>query len=149
MRTLQSWWLVASAATILGGYSVATLRPTNVVTSRSAERSCDGRPMVAVDTILDSQDTLLRTVQPLGRTVPRYPSEMRSAGIAGRVVASFVIDTLGRVPAGGAWIHDETGPSFGNAVCAHLESARFAPLVVNGRRMSVRVQRWPVSFDIR
>lgn len=149
MRTPQSWWIIASAATVLGVYAAASPPQTNVVIPGSAERSCDGRPLVQVDTTIDSQDTLLKALRPRGRTAPQYPVDMRSAGIAGRVVASFVIDTLGRVPSGGAWIHDETGPSFGNAVCDYLKSARFTPLVVDGRRLSVRVQRWPVSFDVR
>jgi hypothetical protein len=112
-------------------------------------RSCDGRPFVDSDTIVDSVDPLLRMMRPAGEKAPKYPVDMRNAGVTGQVAASFVVDTLGRVPPGGVLIHVETRPSFGNAVCAHLFSARFTPLVVNGRRMSVRVENWPVSFDIR
>jgi outer membrane biosynthesis protein TonB len=126
----------------------ASPAPTNAAT-QAVERSCDGRPAVLVDTTVNSQDPLLRSVQPLGRRVPQYPEGMRSAGSSGRVVASFVIDTLGRVPSGGAWIHAETELGFGNAVCAHLASAQFAPLVVNGRRVSVRIQQWEVTFETR
>jgi outer membrane biosynthesis protein TonB len=112
-------------------------------------RSCDGRPFVESDTIVDSVDPVLRTMRPSGEKAPRYPADMRNAGVNGQVAASFVVDTLGRVPPGGVLIHVETRASFGNAVCAHLFSAKFTPLVVNGRRLSVRVENWPVSFDIR
>lgn len=112
-------------------------------------RSCDGVLAARADTAVDSKDALLASVQPInGRLTPVYPTELRSSGTSGRVIASFVIDTLGRVPPGGAWIQQETQRSFGEAVCTHLKRLRFAPLIVDGRRRSVRVLNWPTSFYI-
>ena len=101
------------------------------------------------DTILDAQDPILRNLRPAdARGTARYPVDMREAGISGEVIASFVVDTLGVVPRGGAWIQRETRTNFGDAVCAYLMRARFAPVVVNGKRMSVSVVNSPTTFEI-
>jgi outer membrane biosynthesis protein TonB len=137
-----------SIATFLLGCAAG--RPAaSTLTSRTDGRSCDGAAAPHADTTVDSRDPLLRTVQPTGaQRTPLYPAEMRTAGVSGRVIASFIIDTLGRVPAGGAWIQEETRPSFGDAVCAYLRRAEFSPLILHGRRLSVRVVDWPNAFEI-
>jgi outer membrane biosynthesis protein TonB len=141
--------MMANAAAVALGCAATIPHVTSVAPSGPG-RSCDGVSPVAADTILDSKDPLLRNVQPTGsRLTPRYPVDMREAGISGEVIASFVVDTIGNVPRGGAWIHSETRTSFGDAVCGHLKTLRFSPLVVNGKPVSVRVTNWPTSFDIR
>ena len=142
-------WMLASVATVALGCA-GTIPQVTSDAAPGLGRSCDGVSPVTADTVLDSKDPLLRNVQPTGsRLTPRYPVDMREAGVSGEVIASFVVDTLGSVPRGGAWIRFETRTSFGDAVCGHLKTLRFSPLVVNGRRMSVRVTNWPTSFDIR
>ena len=78
-----------------------------------------------------------------------YPATLRDALISGKVVTSYVVDTLGRVPPGGAWIHSETHRMLGDAVCAHMKTARYLPAQLNGRRISIRVLNYPVEFSIR
>jgi len=80
---------------------------------------------------------------------PRYPVELRNAGVSGVVIMSFVVDTLGLVPKGGATIHQETRTEFGDAVCANIMTSRFSPLVANGKRLSVRVVNAPTTFEVR
>jgi hypothetical protein len=142
-------YVIASLAAILFGCSAAVPPGTTTATSGVDGRSCGLVVVAHADTAVDSKDPLLRMMQPMrGRLTPIYPADMKALGVSGRVVASFIVDTLGRVPRGGVWIQQETRPSFGDAVCAHLSRVQFAPLVVNGRLMSVRVLNWWTSFDI-
>jgi hypothetical protein len=67
--------------------------------------------------------------------------------VEGRVISSFVIDTLGRVVAGSARIHEESSFEFGQAVCAWLREVRFAPLRVDGRARTVLL-RYPLTFSL-
>ena len=150
MRTFTKYWKLYSAALAVVGCAASSSTPVPItVTSEFAGRSCDRLPVIRADTSFDSLDPLILSLVLPGYRGPEYPREMREAGVSGRVVASFVIDTSGRVPAGGAWIHSESDRSFGNSVCTHLKVARFRPLVVSGRRLSVRVLNAPTSFDVR
>lgn len=151
----KMWMIGSTAAIIVGG--IATSPPVSTVAPRVetiagtfAERSCDGAIAARSDTTVDAQDPILRSL--LGTNVdrtPRYPVELRNAGVSGAVIMSFVVDTLGLVPKGGATIHQETRSEFGDAVCANIMSARFSPLVANGKRMSVRVVNVPTTFEVR
>jgi TonB family protein len=100
------------------------------------------------DTTVDSKDPLVRTLKPLGQGGPRYPVDMRESGVSGQVVVTFTVDTLGTVPPGGTMIQRESRTPFGDAVCAYFRRVRFDPLVVDGRRIVVRVVNTPFSFDI-
>lgn len=138
--------LMAVAVTV----SAASSAPSSSTGSSQPEgRSCDRQPLPVPDTSFNAVDPLAATLIPSGDRGPRYPRDMREDGISGEVVVSFVVDTTGRVPSGGAWIHRETRSSFGDAVCSYLKSARFVPLVVSGRRLSVRVLSAPYSFEVR
>lgn len=149
MRIPKRWLQWSSATLAVVGCAASSAPPPTTLTSGLSGRSCDRLPLIQADTSLDSLDPLIRSLVPPGYRGPRFPRDMRDAGISGKVVASFVIDTSGRVPAGGAWIHSETDRSFGNAVCADLKSTQFIPPLVGGRRLSVRVVNHPTSFDIR
>ena len=157
MSESSMMWMIGSAAAIVV-VGISTSHPvTSMVTPRVettavtfAERSCDGATSARSDTTVDAQDPILRSL--LGAHVdrtPRYPVELRNAGVSGVVIMSFVVDTLGLVPRGGATIHQETRSEFGDAVCANIMSARFSPLVANGKRMSVRVVNVPTTFEVR
>jgi outer membrane biosynthesis protein TonB len=133
----------------LVGRAAAAVPVNGPEPERSGGRSCDRMVVAHADTAVDSKDALLATVrQTNGPLTPPYPADLRSSRISGRVLASFVIDTLGRVPPGGVWIQQETHWRFGQAVCAHLNRAHFTPLAIDGRRRSVRVLNWPTSFEI-
>ena len=77
---------------------------------------------------------------------PRYPATLRSAGIEGRVLAEFVVDTLGRVELATLRFPELTAPPFGDAVREALEQYRFLPGEVAGRKVRTRVA---VPFEFR
>jgi protein TonB len=85
-----------------------------------------------------------RTPRVIGRAPePRYPASLREAGIQGRVVAEFVVDTLGRAELDGLKI-DAPQALFAEAVRAVLPRYRFTPGEANGGKVRTRVQ---LPFD--
>jgi protein TonB len=74
---------------------------------------------------------------------PRYPTPLREAGIQGRVVAEFVVDTLGGAEMDGLRL-DAAQKLFGEAVRAVLPRYHFTPGEVGGRKVRTRVQ---LPFD--
>ena len=77
---------------------------------------------------------------------PRYPATLRSAGIEGRVLAEFVVDTLGRAELSTLRFPELANPLFGDAVREALARYRFLPGEVAGRKVRTRVA---VPFDFR
>jgi periplasmic protein TonB len=78
---------------------------------------------------------------------PRYPDMLRSAGMTGRVVAEFVVDSGGRVRAGSLVIVESTHELFASSVRRTVPSFRFTPARVRGQRVAQRV-RVPFEFEI-
>ena len=144
-ESAMRWMIGSTAAILLVGVAVA---PPG--TGTLADRSCDGAVAARADTTVDAQDPILQTLRSANSvTAPRYPVGLRNEGISGVVIMSFVVDTLGLVPKGGATIHQETRTEFGDAVCANIMNSRFTPLVANGRRLSVRVLNMPTTFEVK
>lgn len=79
-----------------------------------------------------------------GWSVP-YPPSLRASGTSGRVVAEFVVDTLGRVEQSRVGIVSSTDPLFSAAVRESAASARFSPAIRGGRRVRQLV-RLPFDF---
>jgi protein TonB len=79
--------------------------------------------------------------------VPRYPASLRGAGIEGRVVLQFVIDTLGRAEAEGVQVLESTHALFTEAVREVLPRVRFSPGEAGGRKVRTRVMM-PFAFTI-
>lgn len=79
---------------------------------------------------------------------PVYPEALRASGVAGRVLAEFVVDTVGRVEESSVSIVSATNESFGTAVRVALHAARFAPAVRAGRVVRQLVLL-PVRFDLQ
>jgi TonB family protein len=79
-----------------------------------------------------------------GWTVP-YPPSLRASGTSGRVVAEFVVDTLGRVEQSHFGIVSSTHPLFSMAVRESAGSARFRPALRAGHRVRQLV-RLPFDF---
>lgn len=77
---------------------------------------------------------------------PRYPPALRAEGIQGRVLAEFVVDTLGRPELTTLRFPELPDPRFGDAVREALARYRFSPGEVAGRRVRTRVA---VPFDFR
>jgi TonB family protein len=74
-----------------------------------------------------------------------YPPSMRASGLSGRVVAEFVVDTLGRVEGGNFGIVSSTDPLFSAAVREAVGRGLFRPAWRNGRRVRQLV-RQPFEF---
>ncbi|MBA3918807.1 MAG: hypothetical protein C0516_09510 [Gemmatimonas sp.] len=114
-------------------------------------RPCANTVVVETDTTVQragsDKDTLLRWSS--GGTGPEYPTQLRSQGLMGRVVARFAVDTNGRVMPGTAAIVSETHREFGQSVCQFLKRARFQPVPVDGRKRTVTVAAAPFEFSIR
>jgi protein TonB len=82
-----------------------------------------------------------------GAAQPRYPETLRAAGIAGRVVLQFVVDTSGRAEPESVEVLESTRAEFADAVRAALSRLRFTPGEVSGRRVRTRVQL-PFEFSL-
>jgi protein TonB len=80
--------------------------------------------------------------------IPRYPNPLRESGVAGRVVARFVVDTLGRAEMDGVSIVEASHTLFSEAVKNVLGQYRFTPGTVGGRKVRTMVQV-PFTFTLR
>lgn len=90
-----------------------------------------------------------RSPRLLGRALePRYPAPLRDAGVQGRVVVQFVVDTLGRAELDGLQVMETPHPLFVESVRAALERYRFAPGESAGHRVRTRVQL-PFDFTLK
>jgi periplasmic protein TonB len=78
---------------------------------------------------------------------PSYPEMLRTAGMTGRVVAEFVVDSTGRVRPGSLVIVEASHDLFASSVRRTVPSFRFAPARVQGRKVAQRV-RVPFEFEI-
>jgi periplasmic protein TonB len=83
-----------------------------------------------------------------GRAIePRYPAPLREAGIEGRVVVQFVVDTLGRAELADLQVVQSPHPQFVESVRAALAHYRFTVGEAAGRKVRTRVQM-PFEFTL-
>jgi periplasmic protein TonB len=83
-----------------------------------------------------------------GRIIePRYPAPLREAGIQGRVVVQFVVDTLGRAELDALQVVETPHPQFVESVRAALSRYRFTVGEAAGRKVRTRVQM-PFEFAL-
>jgi TonB family protein len=82
-----------------------------------------------------------------GGSDPLYPTELRLAGVEGRAVLEFVVDTSGWVDPNSAAVISATAPQFVQAVADVLPDMRFEPLRVEGCAVSVLIQQ-PFNFTL-
>jgi periplasmic protein TonB len=75
---------------------------------------------------------------------PRYPATLRDAGVQGRVVVQFVVDTLGRAELDGLQVVESAHPQFLESVRVALARYRFTVGEAGGRKVRTRVQ---IPFD--
>jgi protein TonB len=92
----------------------------------------------------DAREVLMHAVT---RTPPRYPEALRSAGVDGRVLVQFMVDTTGRVDMAHVRILESTHELFTRAVRDALAGFRFVPAQVGGRRVTALAQM-PFEFHI-
>jgi protein TonB len=89
-------------------------------------------------------DILMNVLTP---AKPRYPESLRSAGIDGRVLVQFVVDTMGRVDMNSVKILSATHDLFSRSVRDALGNFRFRPAESGGHRVAALAQM-PFEFQI-
>ncbi|HXI21480.1 MAG TPA: energy transducer TonB [Gemmatimonadales bacterium] len=77
-----------------------------------------------------------------------YPRVLLAAGVGGRVVVQFIIDTLGLVEPKSLTVLETTHAGFSEAACQGILKARFKPAHL-GNRPVRQISRWPVKFDVK
>ena len=70
-----------------------------------------------------------------GNMPPQYPEILKTAGIGGFVLLSFVVDTAGLVDVGSAKVETMSDDRFLGTVVAALPAQRFTPAEVAGRKV--------------
>jgi TonB family protein len=76
-----------------------------------------------------------------GTPGPRYPADLRAEKVEGRVVATFVVDTLGRAEVETFKVVSSNRPQFADAVRTALPGMRFTPAAVGERKVRSWVQQ--------
>jgi TonB family protein len=76
----------------------------------------------------------------------RYPPVLERAGVGGRVIAQFVVDTTGPPETSGFRILSSTNPSFNEPAKEMIMKSVFRPGRVRGQAVRVQVQQ-AVSFN--
>lgn len=76
-----------------------------------------------------------------------YPVILRDAGIPGRAVVQFVIDTIGHVEPESVKILERTDEAFADAARAGVLDARFTPARYGSRPVR-QLSKWPVRFTL-
>jgi len=84
-----------------------------------------------------------REPRPIARPSPRYPADMRQAGLEGSVTVEFVVGTDGRVVTAEAvrWTRRE----FVDEAVGAVRTWRFEPGTINGRKVRFRMAV-PIEF---
>lgn len=82
-----------------------------------------------------------------GSPTPRYPDELRTARLEGRVLARFVVDTTGRVEPASVRIVSSTHPLFTTAVRSTLPRLHFTPARARGAKVRQMVEL-PFEFTL-
>lgn len=90
-------------------------------------------------------ELMMRIVE---QSKPRYPELLRQAGIDGRVLIRFTVDTLGRVDAKSVVVLQSTHELFANSARAALAGFRFRPAEVNGHRVPALAEM-PFEFKLK
>jgi protein TonB len=90
--------------------------------------------------------TVDRLAALLSKPRPRYPDQLRAAGVTGRVVVRLVVDTTGRVEPASVVVRESSHDLFTQAVRGVLPSLRFAPAELGGRKVRMLVD---LPFEFR
>ena len=88
------------------------------------------------------------SVQSMNNVMPLYPPLLRIAQMSGKVVASFVVDTLGRVETASFEVQRATEPQFAVAVREAMANLRFTPAVDRSGRKAPQLVRESVEFRL-
>lgn len=106
-----------------------------------------GGGSAGADGVWDGPTVEIPVVPDARNPIPTYPEPLRQAGIAGRVLAEFVVDSTGRVRPGSVLVVESSHPQFTASVQRTVPSLRFAPARVRGAKVAQRV-RMPFEFEV-
>jgi protein TonB len=90
--------------------------------------------------------TVDRAAAMLAHPRPRYPDQLRAAGVTGRVVIRLVVDTMGRVEPASVVIRESSHDLFTQAVRAVVPSLRFRSAETGSRKVRMLVD---LPFEFR
>jgi protein TonB len=76
-----------------------------------------------------------------GQPTPTYPDELRTAGMPGRVLAQFIVDTTGRADSTTFRVLRTSHVLFTAAVRRAVLAMRFTPAELDGRKVPQLVQQ--------
>jgi protein TonB len=110
---------------------------------------CERGPDSVAATVAGGLATIATVERPAAlRTPPRprYPEQLRAAGVTGRVVVRLVVDTLGRIEPATIVIRESSHDLFTHAVRAVLPGLRFIPAEAGGRKVRMLIE---LPFDFR
>ena len=82
-----------------------------------------------------------------GGCFPRYPEDLRRAGVRGEVRAQYIVDTDGRAEPESFRVLSTSHTAFSESVKAALFCMRFLPAEMDGRKVRQLVQQ-PFNFDL-
>jgi protein TonB len=124
-----------------------SFRPGTPTGSAAAARSVIDGDGTGSEDVADwrGNEVLMRVVTS-GR--PRYPDLLRQAGVDGRVLVRFVVDTMGRIDPTSVQVLQSTHDLFARAVRDILGNFRFKPAESNGHRLRAMAEM-PFEFQIR
>jgi TonB family protein len=129
-----------------------------VVWSREGERRQKKRKKAVTATELADMVASLKVYTPdqvdvpargdsVSRPQPQYPEALLFTGVAGQVLAEFVVDTLGHVELDTFGVISSTNPKFTEAVQRVLPDWAYAPAMKDGKRVRQLVQQ-PFTFVV-
>ena len=78
---------------------------------------------------------------------PQYPDMLRQAGVAGEVLAQFVVDTLGRIEKNSFKVLKSDNDQFVASVRRSLDCQKYLPAETGGRKVRQLVQQ-PFAFSL-
>jgi protein TonB len=134
------------AAPVSGLDPMSLLAGDTSLLAQPGGRHWGGGWTAAADTVPLTIEHVDRAAALLTAPRPRYPDQLRAAGVTGRVVARFVVDTTGRVEPTSVVIRESSHELFTRAVRAALTSLRFAPAEVGRRKVRMLVD---LPFEFR
>ena len=86
-----------------------------------------------------------RAPRPTFQAKPRYPFDLRRAGVSGEAIVDFIVDSQGNVR--NAYAMRATHPAFAAEAVATVSQWRFQPGMKNGRTVNTHMQV-PIVFSI-
>lgn len=95
----------------------------------------------------ESPDVRFTPAELTVKPIFRYPVVLLEAGVPGRALVQFVIDTVGEVEPSSVQILEKTHEAFADAARTGVLEARFTPARY-GERPVRQLSKWPVRFTI-